>query len=113
MGYDYKVEIDRPADKTLCDCSDCAWQGYFSALQGIEDCSLTPGDPSPAGRCPECDSLAYVTEECPLLVVRGSISEGYQFYGPFKDQAAVNQFIDRLGFSVDSCEVKVLDIPTH
>lgn len=60
MSYDYKVTIDRPDDETPCECGDCGWKGTYAALAGIEDCALTPGDPSPAGRCPECDSLAYV-----------------------------------------------------
>lgn len=50
---------------------------------------------------------------CPYLVIRGSISDGFSFYGPFDNEAQVRAFIDRLGFNVDSCEVKTLDIPTH
>lgn len=58
--FDYKVLIDKPADDTRCKCSACEWTGAFSALADIGDCSLTPGDPSPAGRCPECSTLAYI-----------------------------------------------------
>jgi hypothetical protein len=58
--YDYKVLIDAPADDTPVDCDGCDWTGVFVDLEEIGDCSLTPGDPSPAGRCPGCGSLAYV-----------------------------------------------------
>lgn len=38
----------------------CGWSGSSGDLKDIKDCALDPGDPSPAGRCPECDSLAYL-----------------------------------------------------
>ena len=58
---EYSVLIDdTPADETKCECGVCGWTGYFGLLDDIDGCSLTPGDPSPAGRCPECDALAYV-----------------------------------------------------
>lgn len=44
-------------------CSNCDWQGLPDALLDIEDCYLTAGDPSPAGRCPECEALTYVKEK--------------------------------------------------
>jgi hypothetical protein len=50
---------------------------------------------------------------CPLLVIRGNISGGFSFYGPFDNESQVRAFADRLGFNVDSYEVKILDIPTH
>jgi hypothetical protein len=56
----YVVEMDEPAAETPCECGGCPWTGPFSALSDIEGCALTPGDDSPAGRCPECDTLAYV-----------------------------------------------------
>lgn len=59
-AWDYKVQIDKPAPTTRCLCSNCTWSGPFSKLEPIEHAVLTPGDPSPAGRCPECDCLAYV-----------------------------------------------------
>lgn len=64
--YDYKVLIDEPAAETPCECSDgCQGPIPYSALSEIGDCSLTPGDPSPAGRCPECESLAYIVKAEP------------------------------------------------
>lgn len=57
----YTASIDEPADDTPCACSDCGKKGLtFGDLMDIDDCELTPGDASPAGRCPNCDSLAYV-----------------------------------------------------
>lgn len=44
-------------------CSACEWTGDDSQTAEIEGCALSAGDPSPAGRCPECDSLVYVREE--------------------------------------------------
>lgn len=58
----YRAEIDAPPAGTPCACEDCSWSGPFAHLLGIGDCSLTPGDPSPAGRCPECETLAYVVK---------------------------------------------------
>ena len=59
--WHYKVLIDAPSDDAPCHCDDCDWTGTFSALHSIEECTLTPGDPSPAGRCPVCGVLAYVS----------------------------------------------------
>ena len=61
---DYVASIDFTTDpETIaCSCDGCDWAGMASDAAPIESCSLTPGDPSPAGRCPECDSLIYVVE---------------------------------------------------
>lgn len=56
----YTASIDDLPEATPCECGDCEWRGPFSALAEIGDCILTPGDGSPAGRCPECDTLAYI-----------------------------------------------------
>ena len=57
---------DRPGGETsagfvaLIECgSACGWTGHQSQGASVESCALTPGDPSPACRCPCCDSLAY------------------------------------------------------
>lgn len=57
--YRYTAERDHLNDATPCACGACDWKGAYDLLAPIGDCSLTPGDVSPAGRCPECDSLAY------------------------------------------------------
>jgi hypothetical protein len=53
------------------------------------------------------------SDECPFIVIYGTISDGFSFYGPFASKAEVDRFIDRLGFNVDACEVRLIDIPTH
>jgi hypothetical protein len=60
--FTYTASIDGIADDARCHCDDCDWKGVFSDLKDIDDCSLTPGDPSPAGRCPECDTMAYIVK---------------------------------------------------
>jgi len=41
-------------------CSNCDWKGNASETGNIGSCCLMPGEPSPVGRCPSCDSLAYI-----------------------------------------------------
>ncbi len=56
----YKATQIEDAGDALAQCDGCAWEGPASATNEVEDCALTPGDPSPVGRCPHCDSLAYL-----------------------------------------------------
>lgn len=58
--FDFRALLDKPADDTPCACGGCQWKGAFKKLYEIYDCSLTVGDEVPAGRCPMCESLAYV-----------------------------------------------------
>lgn len=53
--------------EAICECGDgCGWQGPFEDTLAIEDVILNPGHPSPAGRCPECEGIAYsLTEMTP------------------------------------------------
>lgn len=60
-AYDYTVALDYVDQDTHCTCDDCGSGWPFSALAEIDHAVLTPGQPSPAGRCPECGTLAYVT----------------------------------------------------
>jgi hypothetical protein len=59
--YSYTAQVDHLADATPCRCGACSATWRYDQLSPIGDCSLTPGDASPAGRCadPGCDSLAY------------------------------------------------------
>lgn len=41
-------------------CEDCGWEGAAGDVEDIGKCALTPGDPSPVGRCPECGTICYV-----------------------------------------------------
>lgn len=59
MRYVAEIEV---VEGTPCEC-DCGWEGPAEELAEIGECALTPGDPSPAGRCPKCDCLAYVQKE--------------------------------------------------
>jgi hypothetical protein len=54
-----RIYIEDPIDGTTCTCSNCEWRGPWEHGTEITDAILTPGDPSPCVRCPECDSLAY------------------------------------------------------
>jgi hypothetical protein len=57
----YSAHIAYPTDdSTPCACGNCDWKGPLEDLGIIGGCSLNPGCPSPAGRCPACDSLAYL-----------------------------------------------------
>ena len=62
----YKViDIDEPDDDAPCVCSACDWHGPAEETKDIDDCILTPGDPSPVGRCPvkDCGALAYLKDK--------------------------------------------------
>lgn len=59
-GDPYKVEGLTVQEDAPCQCSGCDWSGVAQAVSPIGDCHLTAGDASPAGRCPECDSLVYL-----------------------------------------------------
>lgn len=57
----YTVQMDEPKPGAKCSGCGC-WEGPFSKVKEIGYCSLTPGDPSPAGRCPDCDGLVYLKD---------------------------------------------------
>lgn len=64
MGYTAYIDPE-PEPETTVECSNCEWRGTYanlSAADAIDEAHLTPGDPSPAGRCPECSALVYVVE---------------------------------------------------
>lgn len=66
-GYIYKATVEFSGDPARINVScngGCKWKGVASELDEIGDAILTPGDPSPAGRCPICGTLAYATK-CP------------------------------------------------
>lgn len=56
MSYTAEID-DLPDDTPVAGCG-CTGLNYCE-LADIDDCVLTPGDPSPAGRCPECGELVY------------------------------------------------------
>ena len=59
----YFVDEVDDMGNTPCSCGSCEWTGTASEVTEVEGCALTPGHPSPVGRCPECDSLAYVDRD--------------------------------------------------
>lgn len=42
-------------------CESCSWTGSVLDTQVIGATRLRAGHPCPAGRCPQCDALAYPT----------------------------------------------------
>lgn len=54
------IEIEKAGDALPCDCGSCEWRGPAADLARPDGAILTPGDPSPAGRCPDCGALAYL-----------------------------------------------------
>ena len=56
----FKAYIDEPEEGAIAGCENCSWSGPAQSVDDIGDCILTPGDPSPVGRCPDCGSLAYI-----------------------------------------------------
>lgn len=62
-SYTANVEYISDKSKIICKCGSCEWTGVASILKPIDECVLTPGDPSPAGRCPDCESLTYVLND--------------------------------------------------
>lgn len=52
------------------ECSDCGWTGHAHQTAEIGHCALDPGDPSPVGRCPKCDCLAYLHRKKDKTITR-------------------------------------------
>lgn len=48
----------------LCECDNCLWTGHTDELRPIQDLAerVTPGGIKPAGECPECGALAYLSQ---------------------------------------------------
>ena len=61
MGRDL-ITIEEPDGAAHAECGSCDWSGPASQLDAPDGAILTPGDPCPAGRCPECGALAYLEE---------------------------------------------------
>ncbi len=51
--------------RSECACQDCDWRGSEELLDPIEDIFLrvSPGEPMPAGQCPDCGALAHLASE--------------------------------------------------
>lgn len=101
----YNAEIDIQDDAAVS-CGSCSWKAKARELVPIDGCALTPGDPSPAGRCPECDALAYVDlpEDDAPAALRDLLSqlEAIGIYQPSCDEG---QWADAQGLSFARAEV--------
>lgn len=66
-GMIYTVVIEYATDDSVVKvaCENCDWKGTADQVAEINGAILTPGDESPAGRCPECAQLVYVQPEAP------------------------------------------------
>lgn len=103
--WDYKVLIDDLEPDAPCACSACEWSGVFDDLDEIRDCSLTPGDASPAGRCPDpnCGSLAYAVRPKDharehgvetLAALRALVAWGLEHTSPRDDNSPHQLLVD-------------------
>lgn len=47
-----------------CECQDCEWRGHIDDCKPIKHLHerVAPGEPMPAGECPECGALASIRE---------------------------------------------------
>jgi hypothetical protein len=55
------ILFEEPNDAAPVACDSCSWTGHYRDVEYLEDGMLTPGDPVPAGRCPECAALVYLS----------------------------------------------------
>ncbi len=62
MG-EFKMYFQQPIN-TPVKCSSCEWFGIHTDLEMITDFEMrvSPGEPCPAGECPECAALAHTVK---------------------------------------------------
>jgi hypothetical protein len=63
---------DEPALR--CHCQNCDWTGTTDELDDIQHCAerVSPGEPFPAGECPDCGALAQIDDlDLPDYVAHG------------------------------------------
>jgi hypothetical protein len=51
----------------LVACENCDWRGQPDDLQPVCDLleRVAPGEPMPAGQCPDCGALAHYLDDTP------------------------------------------------
>lgn len=54
------IELEEAPANAPVACQSCDWRGKAGDATYACDYVLTPGDPSPAGRCPECECTVYL-----------------------------------------------------
>lgn len=112
------VEVEDLGDASS-HCGNCDWKGRANETGNIGKCCLTPGDPSPVGRCPSCDALAYVDIQPVRIVIGldGGIIQGvtanvpviylvYDYDIEGSDQVAIRP-------ALDGGEVEVFDAGSY
>ena len=108
----YSAEIDIEDDAAVS-CGSCSWKAKAHELVPIDGCALTPGDPSPAGRCPECDALAYVNrpDDDAAAALRDLLDQLQRIgiYVPGMDEG---QWADAQGLSFARAEAAVAEWET-
>lgn len=57
------IEQDQKPPQSPCRCENCSKDFILADLLAVTDAILTPGDEVPAGRCPDCEELAYLVKE--------------------------------------------------
>lgn len=68
------AEVEDPGHSPSL-CSNCQWGGQAIYTGDIGGCCLPPGDPSPVGRCSDCDVLTYVDQpSAEVLLSRVALS---------------------------------------
>jgi hypothetical protein len=98
----YRAEIDVD-DESPASC-DCGWRGPAGKLLPIDDCALTPGDPSPAGRCPDCEGLAYLVRYDDAAGALRDLLEQLRGIGIYVPGLSEGQWADAEGLSFTRAE---------
>ncbi len=108
----YRVVEVEDAGDAASSCENCGWQGAASLTLDVEECSLTPGDSSPVGRCPECDGLVYLDkplrEQAPHLNAEDDvITLSLKVRIRVSPGASITDFIENLDYTVTSQTVGI------
>jgi len=99
----YSAEIDVD-DEAAASCG-CGWNGTAARLAPIDGCALTPGDPSPAGRCPDCDSLAYLVRRDDTAGALRDLLDQLRGVGVYVRGHEEGQWADAQGLSFSRAEL--------
>lgn len=115
---------DEESRRLVC-CDNCDWSGTEDDCVDAKylHARLTPGGIVPAGECPECGALAYLTEvsigEAPRQMIRdllgaiGNLVEQVeQMKGMFPDEdGAIAAALENAGETVEAVEKQIAGLP--
>lgn len=79
---------------TICKCQNCEWTGSRDELCAIKDIGerVAPGEPMPAGECPDCGALAH---EVDLPLKEGfMVRQNPDAYGNFNIEGETRESAD-------------------